>query len=50
MQSLVENQKVANLILHLLTAQCQIHEVTDIWTNFKKMNSGKNKEWKIVSM
>lgn len=46
----MENQKVANLILHLLTAQCQIHEVTDIWTNFKKMNSGKNKEWKIVSM
>lgn len=50
MQSLMENQKVANLILHLLTSQCQVHEVTDIWTNFKKWIVVKTKRGKIVSI
>lgn len=27
--------KVTDLILHLLTAECQVHEVTGIWAHFK---------------
>ena len=39
------DKKVTNVILYLLAVWCQVHEVTDIWTNFKS-DSGKNKQKK----
>ena len=44
MRSLMWDQKVTNFMLHLLTAQRRVHEVTDTWTNLKSYDKNKEKK------